>query len=77
MVEVKAEVPARSLLVGVTLGRRREVLNEEELTGLFITKLLDAVDWRVGDDLLLTFLTNQKALSPQNGGKKLKRRELG
>ena len=77
MVEVKAEVPARSLFVGVTLGRRGEVLNEEELTGLFITKLLDAVDWRVGDDLLLTFLTNQKALSPQNGGKKLKRRELG
>ena len=44
MVEVKAEVPARSLFVGVTLGRRGEVLNEEELTGLFITKLLDAVD---------------------------------
>ena len=77
MVEVKAEVPARSLFVGVTLRWRGEVLNEEELTGLFITKLLDAVDWRVGDDLLLTFLTNQKALSPQNGGKKLKRRELG
>ena len=77
MVEVKAEVPARSLFVGVTLRWRGEVLNEEELTGLFITKLLDAVDWRDGDDLLLTFLTNQKALSPQNGGKKLKRRELG
>ena len=76
---VEVEVLAGALVIGVTLRRLGEVLEEEDLAGLSNgikgDHELDSIIHAIR--VLLTFLKNQNILNGQKPGKALKRSEFG
>ena len=69
---MESEVPSLNLLVGVTLRRSREILEEHDLSELHINEII-----RLRGLGEVTFLKNQKTLKGQKQGYVLNINELG